>query len=100
MYRFDGIDYFKMAKEIDVASWDNYPTWHKPTETVEETALDTAMMHDLYYSMKGKPFLLLINDTPNCYAPSDPKTAFPFRFSDNIIILSIFFKLFKAFSQI
>ena len=59
MYRFDGIDYFKMAREIDVASWDNYPTWHKPTETVEETALDTAMMHDLYYSMKGKPFLLM-----------------------------------------
>ena len=59
MYRFDGIDYFKMAKEIDVASWDNYPTRHKPTETVEETALDTAMMHDLFYSMKGKPFLLM-----------------------------------------
>ena len=59
MYRFDGIDYFKMAKEIDVASWDNYPTWHKPTETVEETALDTAMMHDLFYSMKGKPYLLM-----------------------------------------
>ena len=59
MYRFDGIDYFKMAKEIDVASWDNYPTWHKSTETVEETALDTAMMHDLFYSMKGKPFLLM-----------------------------------------
>ena len=59
MYRFDGIDYFKMAKEIDVASWDNYPTWHKPIETVEETALDTAMMHDLFYSMKGKPFLLM-----------------------------------------
>ena len=59
MYRFDGIDYFKIAKEIDVASWDNYPTWHKPTETVEETALDTAMMHDLFYSMKGRPFLLM-----------------------------------------
>ena len=59
MYRFDGIDYFKMAKEIDVASWDNYPTWHKPGETVEETALDTAMMHDLFYSMKDKPFLLM-----------------------------------------
>lgn len=59
MYRFDGIDYFKMAKEIDVASWDNYPTWHKPSETVEETALDTAMMHDLFYSMKNEPFLLM-----------------------------------------
>ena len=59
MYRFDGIDYFKMSKEIDVASWDNYPTWHKPSETVEETALDTAMMHDLFYSMKDEPFLLM-----------------------------------------
>ena len=59
MYRFDCIDYFKMSKEIDVASWDNYPTWHKPSETVEETALDTALMHDLYYSMKGRPFLLM-----------------------------------------
>ena len=59
MYRFDGIDYFKMSKEIDIASWDNYPTWHKPSETVEETALDTALMHDLYYSMKGRPFLLM-----------------------------------------
>lgn len=26
---------------------------------MEETALDTAMMHDLYYSMKDKPFLLM-----------------------------------------
>lgn len=59
MYRFGGIDYFKMSKEIDIASWDNYPTWHKPSETVEETALDTALMHDLYYSMKGRPFLLM-----------------------------------------
>ena len=59
MYRFNGIDYFKMAQEIDVASWDNYPTWHKPTETVEQTALDTALMHDLFYSLKQKPFLMM-----------------------------------------
>lgn len=59
MYRFNEINYFDMAREIDVASWDNYPTWHKPTETVEQTALDTAMMHDLYYSLKQKPFLLM-----------------------------------------
>ena len=59
MYRFNDINYFDFAKEIDVASWDNYPTWHKPTETIEETALDTAMMHDLYYSLKGKPFLMM-----------------------------------------
>lgn len=59
MYRFNDIDYFDMAPELDVASWDSYPTWHKPTETVEQTALDTAMMHDMYYSLKQKPFLLM-----------------------------------------
>ena len=59
MYRFHDIDYHKLARELDVVSWDNYPTWHKPTETVEQTALDTAMMHDLFYSLKGEPFLLM-----------------------------------------
>ena len=29
MYYFGGLDYFKIAKEIDVVSWDTYPTWHK-----------------------------------------------------------------------
>lgn len=29
MYYFDGLDYFKMAKDIDVVSWDTYPTWGK-----------------------------------------------------------------------
>ena len=37
MYRFNDINYFDFAKEIDVASWDNYPTWHKPTETMPWT---------------------------------------------------------------
>lgn len=59
MYRFSGIDYRALARELDLVSWDSYPTWHKPTETVEETALDTALMHDLFYSLKGKPFLLM-----------------------------------------
>ena len=56
MYRFDMIDYFEMGREIDLASWDSYPTWHKPTQTFEETAIDTAMMHDIIYSVKGQPF--------------------------------------------
>ena len=29
MHYFGGLDYFKIAKEIDVVSWDTYPTWHK-----------------------------------------------------------------------
>lgn len=64
MYRFPAIDYFDFAREIDLASWDNYPTWHKPGETVEDTALDANMMHDLIYSVKGEPFYLM-ESTPS-----------------------------------
>ena len=64
MYRFGGIDYFEMAKEIDLVSWDNYPTWHKPGKTTEDVALDANLMHDLYYSLKGQPFFLM-ESTPS-----------------------------------
>ena len=64
MYMFPGVNYFDMARELDLASWDSYPTWHKPTETLEDTALDTAMMHDLFYSLKGQPFWLM-ESTPS-----------------------------------
>ena len=64
MYMFPGVNYFDMARELDLASWDSYPTWHKPTETLEDTALDTAMMHDLFYSVKGQPFWLM-ESTPS-----------------------------------
>ena len=64
MYRFGGIDYFEMAKEVDLATWDSYPTWHKPGRTNEEIALDTNMMHDLYYSLKDQPFYLM-ESTPS-----------------------------------
>ena len=67
MYFYDGIDYFDMAKEIDLATWDAYPTWHKPTETIEQTAIDTAFMHDLMYSVKGEPFWLM----ENCPGPTN-----------------------------
>ena len=55
MYYYRGLDYFKLSKEIDVVSWDTYPTWHKHSDA--ETALDNGMCHDLMRSLKGKPFL-------------------------------------------
>ncbi len=57
MYHFGGIDYFRLAQKIDVASWDSYPTWHKKPEW--ETARDTAFWHDVIRSLKRKPFLML-----------------------------------------
>ncbi len=67
MYFYDGVDYFEMAKEIDLATWDAYPTWHKPTETIEQTAMDTGLMHDIIYSVKGQPFWLM----ENCPGPTN-----------------------------
>jgi beta-galactosidase len=55
MYDFVPLNYFELAKELDVVSWDTYPTWHK--NEVLETAYDNAMYHDLMRSLKNKPFL-------------------------------------------
>lgn len=57
MYHFDGIDYFKMAEKIDVASWDSYPLWHKEEEAI--TALDNGFWHDVIRSLKKEPFLMM-----------------------------------------
>lgn len=57
MYDFEGLDYARMAPELDVVSWDNYPTWHKADDWT--IALDACMQHDLMRSLKRKPFLLM-----------------------------------------
>ena len=55
MYYFKGLDYFKMARELDVVSWDTYPLWEKKAPI--EIAYDNGMCHDLMRSLKKKPFL-------------------------------------------
>ena len=32
MHMIEGLDYRKLAKEIDVISWDAYPTWHSAAD--------------------------------------------------------------------
>ena len=60
---FDGIDYNKFSKFVDITSWDNYPFWEN--EDVWQTALISAFEHDMYRSFKGgKPFLLM-ESTPS-----------------------------------
>jgi beta-galactosidase len=64
MEAFEGINYFKFAKELDVVSWDNYPTWHNSKDDVD-LASWISMMHDLFRSLKGgKPFMLM-ESTPS-----------------------------------
>lgn len=55
MYYYDPLDYFKLAKELDIVSWDTYPYWGK--KAMIETAYDNGMCHDLMRSLKRKPFL-------------------------------------------
>ena len=57
MYDFKGLNYRKLAEEIDMVSWDSYPAWH--TGRYIDVARDTAMQHDYMRSLKRKPFLLM-----------------------------------------
>ncbi|RCW61074.1 MULTISPECIES: beta-galactosidase [Halanaerobium] len=65
MYRYNGLDYSKFADEVDVISWDSYPSWHSDHESDSYRAADVAFMHDYFRSLKdGKPFLLM-ESTPS-----------------------------------
>jgi len=76
---FEGIDYFSLSEEIDVVSWDSYPSWHAPSGTADgpgveplhpeladaEIAYRVGTSHDLMRGCgKGKPFLLM-ESTPS-----------------------------------
>ncbi len=55
---FPELDYFKWGKEMDVVSWDNYPSIDTPVSM-------TAMTHDLMRGLKsGQPFMLM-EQTPS-----------------------------------
>ncbi|MEA5013211.1 MAG: beta-galactosidase [Candidatus Limiplasma sp.] len=57
MGTYKGLDYFKWAREVDIVSWDNYPSYDTPWSL-------TAMRHDLMRGLKNAPFLLM-EQTPS-----------------------------------
>lgn len=57
MGTYKGLDYFKWAKEMDVVSWDHYPSYNTPWS-------HNALCHDLMRSLKNKPFMLM-EQTPS-----------------------------------
>ena len=57
MGTYKPIDYFKWAKELDIISWDNYPSYNTPWSY-------NAMLHDLMRGLKNKPFMLM-EQTPS-----------------------------------
>lgn len=62
MFEHYEADYRKIADVIDFASWDSYPEWHNGDDAA--IAQKTAFWHDLYRSLKQKPFLLM-ESTPS-----------------------------------
>ncbi len=61
---FQGLDYSKFAKHLDVISWDAYPAWHNDWETTADLAMKVGFIDDLYRSLKQQPFLLM-ESTPS-----------------------------------
>lgn len=61
---YQGLDYRKLAKELDAVSWDNYPVWRGNEISDIELASDTALIHDLNRSLLGKPFMMM-ESTPS-----------------------------------
>lgn len=64
MGTFPGLNYWDMAEDVDVISWDSYPSWHNDWENETDTAYRTAFIHDINRSLKKKPFLLM-ESTPS-----------------------------------
>ncbi|MCB9135093.1 MAG: beta-galactosidase [Anaerolineales bacterium] len=52
-----GLDYWKIAEDVDIACWDSYPEWHVNDDV--QTACETAFYHDLHRSYKQQPFYLI-----------------------------------------
>lgn len=62
MYTY-GLDYYEMAKPLDVISWDAYPEWHAPWGNWGVGQIES-LSHDMMRSLKKRSFLLMEN-TPS-----------------------------------
>ncbi len=62
MGHYSDLDYFDLAKDLDVVSWDNYPNnmWGKSTYQ------SLAMAHDLMRGLKGKNFWMMEQQSGPC----------------------------------
>lgn len=60
MHLYPALDYNKMAKELDVISWDSYPRYNTPDESLFDTfvgdTFDSMMMHSF---KKDRPYMMM-----------------------------------------
>lgn len=65
MRLYQGLDYHRLAKELDVIAWDSYPMYHTDEEPLAATAAANAFDHAVMRGMRpGKPFMLM-ESTPS-----------------------------------
>lgn len=64
MSGFAGLNYWELSEHLDIISWDSYPTWHHSQIEDNEMAAKVAFYHDLFRSIKQRPFLLM-ESTPS-----------------------------------
>jgi beta-galactosidase len=68
MWLANDYNYWEVAKEIDVVSWDSYPCWHSESTDRDERALGmraAAFAHDQFRAMKGGKPWILMETTPS-----------------------------------
>lgn len=71
---YDAIDYQKLAKHLDIVSWDNYPDWQQKDNKV--TANRVAFLHDLTRGLKnGQPYFMM--ETTPCNVNWQPVNKIP-----------------------
>lgn len=63
MRMYDGIDYQKLSRSLDLVSWDNYPRWAQGNDIDE--AANVAFCHDAFRSMKGGQPFFMMESTPS-----------------------------------
>lgn len=61
---FTGFDYQKVAKHLDIISWDSYPAWGNDYQSTEELGRNVALIHDFFRSLKHQNFMIMEN-TPS-----------------------------------
>ena len=60
-----GLDGRKIARHLDVVSWDSYPSWRAATKEDVELASSVAFHHDLNRSLRGGQPFMLMESTPS-----------------------------------
>lgn len=65
MHLYPGLDYHRLAKELDVISWDSYPVYHNDYEPMARVAGLNAFDHAIMRGLKRDQPFMLMESTPS-----------------------------------